>query len=86
MNKSGKKIQIRHNATEEVIYTFVIPVDTTDEQIQKAKDELDRMIEKYCDTHNDDCCELDYEHIIINAFTDSGIEVFPLVCDYTIYL
>lgn len=86
MIKTGKKIQIKHNVTEEVIYTFVVPVETTDDEIQEAENKLGEMINEYCDAHNDDCSEMNWDRIIIKAFIDSGIDVSPLVCDYTLYI
>lgn len=73
--QSGKLLHFCGNATDDDYGTYVVPSETTDEQIEEAKKKLEEAIEEYDQQHYSDFSELDHGEAIIKAFKEVGVKI-----------
>lgn len=84
--QSGKLLHFCGNANGENIGDYVVPNETTDEQIEDAEKKLDDAIEEYGKQHCSDYSEFDHGEAIIRAFKEAGIKIRQPNYYETIYL
>ena len=72
-----KMIQFRRNLNNEQIACFVIPSETSDEKFQDAYSLIQKMMDEYAKTHNDDFSDFNYEAIIGEALKKAGVKAKP---------
>ena len=84
--QSGKLLHFCGNATGDSIGVYMVPNETTDEQIEDAKKRLDDAIEEYGKQHSSDYSEFDRGEAIIRAFREAAVKIRQPEYYETIYL
>lgn len=84
--QSGKLLHFCGNATGDDIGAYVVPNETTDEQIADAEKKIEDAVEEYGKKHYSDYSEFDYGEAIVNAFREVGVKIRQPNYYKTIYL
>lgn len=84
--QEGKVIEFLTNATEEHILHVVVPSETTDEAMTEAINMLNRAIENYGVSHDDDFSEFDTKLAIYSALNQAKINPKSLDVYKSVYI
>ena len=82
----GRLLHFCGNATGDDIGTYVVPNETTEEQIEDAEKRIEDAVEEYGKLHYSDYSEFDYGEAIVNAFREVGVRIRRPDYYETIYL
>ena len=82
---AGKIVNLRHNATEELIATLVVPSDTDEDLIDEAEEGWADALEEYIE-ENGDAVGFDFFNEAVYALKKRGITVKPLAPHTVMYI
>ncbi len=74
-SQPGKLLHFCGNATGDNYGTFVVPSETTDEQIEDAEKLIEDAMDEYAKRHHSDFSEFDYGEAFSKAFREVGVKL-----------
>lgn len=84
--QSGKLLHFCGNATGDSYGAYVVPNETTDEQIEEAEEKIGEAMDEYAKRHHSDFSEFDYGEVFSKAFREVGVKLSQPNYYETIYL